>query len=70
MEGSLLSFGDRSKKLKAEMIDSAKKNKQQKYPRSIIKKGVELFSVEAFSYEDGSSEVCINTWVVRSIARK
>ncbi|WP_281188876.1 hypothetical protein [Vibrio harveyi] len=51
-------------------IERAKVTGQQKYAASIIRQGAELYSVDAYSYDDGSSEVCINTWVVRSIRRK
>lgn len=51
-------------------IERAKAAGQQKYPASVIKQGAELYSVDAYSYDDGSSEVCINTWVIRSIKRK
>ncbi|EHZ2651929.1 hypothetical protein K5N55_003876 [Vibrio vulnificus] len=51
-------------------IERAKAAGQQKYPVSIIKQSAELYSVDAYSYDDGSSEVSINTWVVRSIKRK
>ncbi|ELI5720897.1 hypothetical protein RRK67_004024 [Vibrio fluvialis] len=51
-------------------IEAAKAAGQQKYPTSIIKQGAEIYSVDAYSYDDGTSEVCINTWVVRSIKRK
>jgi hypothetical protein len=51
-------------------IERAKAAGQQKYPKSIIKQRAELYSVDACSYDDGSSEVSINTWVVRTIKRK
>lgn len=63
-------FDDRLTQLNIRMKENAIKNGRQKYPSSIIKVGAVLYSVDAFSYDDGTSEISITEWVVRSIARK
>lgn len=43
---------------------------RQKYPASIIKVNAVLYRYDAFTYDDGSSTVDLQEWVVRSIQRK
>lgn len=66
----LESIEERIANIELARIERARAAGQQKYPTSIIRLGAELYTVDAYSYDDGSSEVCINTWVVRSIKRK
>ncbi|APX10023.1 hypothetical protein SL034_004257 [Vibrio harveyi] len=51
-----------AEKRRAELLKS-----QQKYPHSKIKVGAVLYKIDAYSYDDGSSTVEVQEWVVRSI---
>ena len=44
--------------------------KNQKYPKSKIKKGAILYSVDAYTYDDGTSSVDICEWHIRSIMKR
>jgi hypothetical protein len=42
----------------------------QKYPHSKIKVGAVLYKVDAAEWDDGSTSITIDEWIVRSIRRK
>lgn len=56
--------------LKEKIEATAKKNGCQKYPHSKIKVGAVLFKVDVAEWDDGSTSITIDEWIVRSMRRR
>ncbi|AZS26252.1 hypothetical protein [Vibrio anguillarum] len=66
----MFDFNDQMKNLEALNENIAIKQGCQKYPHSKIKVGAVLFKVDVSEWDDGSTSISIDEWIVRSIKRK
>lgn len=70
LRGCMNNYENMLAKILASNEEKAKLDGRQKYPHSKIKVGASLYKVDVSEWDDNTTTIAIDEWIVRSIRRK